>query len=62
MLYDINILMEELDMSEEEKEKLVQEVRKEFPNDDMLLELHIFRLVKYLNSRKLSYHTLSFIP
>lgn len=46
--------MEELNMSEEEKEKLVQEVRKEFPDDDMLFELHIFRLVKYMNSRKLS--------
>ena len=54
MLYDIKILMEELDMSEEEKEKLIQEVRKEFPDDDMLFELHIFRLVKYLNNRKLS--------
>ena len=54
MLYDIETLMEELDMSVEEKEKLVQEVRKEFPDDDMLFELHIFRLVKYLNSRKLS--------
>jgi hypothetical protein len=53
MLYDIKILMEELDMSEEEKEKLVQEVRNEFPDDDMLFELHFFRLVKYLNSRKL---------
>ena len=54
MLYDIKILMEELDMSEEEKEKLVQQVRKEFPDDDMLFELHVFRLVKYLKSRKLS--------
>ena len=54
MLYDIETLMEELDMNVEEKEKLVQEVRKEFPDDDMLFELHIFRLVKYLNSRKLS--------
>ncbi len=54
MLYDIEILMEELDISDEEKEKLIQEVRKEFPDDDMLFELHIFRLVKYLNSRKLS--------
>ena len=34
-------------MSEEEKEKLVQEIREEFPQDEMLFELHLFRAVQY---------------
>lgn len=52
MLYDIKILLKELDLSKKEKEKLVDEVRNEFPQDDMLFELHLFRAVKFLKSRK----------
>ncbi len=54
MLYDIKILLEELDLTNEEKERLIEEVRKEFPNDDMLFELHLFRRIKYVKKRKLS--------
>ncbi len=52
MLYDIKNLLKDLDLSNKEKEKLVKEVRKEFPHDDMLFELHLFRAVKFLKSRK----------
>ena len=54
MLYNPEILMNELDLSKEEKEKLIEEVRKEFPNDEMLFELHIFRIVQYLKEQKKS--------
>jgi hypothetical protein len=32
MFYDIDVLLEELDIFEKEKEDLIKEVRKEFPN------------------------------
>ena len=54
MLYDPKILLEELDLTKEEKEKIIQEVKKEFPNDEMLFELHIFRIVQYLKGTKKS--------
>ena len=48
MLYDINLLLEELEISDKEKEELVKEVRAEFPEDEMLFELHLFRAINYL--------------
>ena len=48
MLYDINVLLEKLEISDKEKEELVKEVRAEFPEDDMLFELHLFRAINYL--------------
>jgi len=52
MLYDIKVLLEELDISDKEKEDLVKEVREEFPEDEMLFELHLFRAINYLKKLK----------
>jgi len=52
ILYDIEALLEELDISEKEKKDLVKEAREEFPNDDMLFELHLFRAINYLKKLK----------
>ncbi len=52
MLYDIEILLKELNLSDEEKEKIIREVRMEFPDDEMLFELHLFRTVQYLKKQK----------
>ena len=53
MLYDEEILLKDLDITEEEKKKIIQDLKKEFPNDDMLFELHLFRIVQYLKKRKI---------
>ena len=52
MLYDKDILLKELDMSDEEKDKLIQDLKIEFPHDDMLFELHLFRAVQYLKKKQ----------
>jgi len=52
MLYDIEILLKELNLSDEKKEKIIREVRMEFPDDEMLFELHLFRTVQYLKKQK----------
>ena len=52
MLYDIEILLENLDLTNKEKEDLISELRNEFPQDDMLFELHLFRAVQFLKNKK----------
>ena len=52
MLYDIEMLLKDLDLSKKEKEVLLKELREEFPEDDMLFELHLFRAVQYLKKLK----------
>ncbi len=37
-----------------EKEKIWKEVRKEFPNDEMMQELHFVRQVHYLQTKEMS--------
>ena len=51
-MYDIDILLKDLDLTNEEKAKLIKELREEFPRDDMLFELHLFRMVKFLKKMK----------
>ena len=53
MLYDTKILLEQLNLSDKEKDKLIKDLKMEFPYDDMLFELHLFRIVQYLNNRKI---------
>ncbi len=48
MLYDIDILLKNLDLINEEKEKLIKELREEFPQDETLFELHLFRVITFL--------------
>lgn len=50
-MYNINGLLEDLKLSKEEKEKLILEVRDEFPDDEMLFELHLYRTVQYLKKK-----------
>lgn len=52
MLYDIEILLKQLDISDDEKKKIIQDLKEDFPDDDMLFELHLFRVVQYLNKKK----------
>jgi len=54
MLYDVKTLLEEVNLNDKEKKKLIEEIRKEFPHDEMLFELHLFRAVKYLKNRNKS--------
>ncbi|MHA1284975.1 MAG: hypothetical protein ACTSQP_20925 [Promethearchaeota archaeon] len=51
MLYDIKKLFKELNLTDKEKENLIKEVRAEFPNDDMLFELHLYRMIQFLKKR-----------
>jgi len=52
MLYDIEILLNDLDLTNKEKEELIKELKEEFPQDEMLFELHLFRMVKFLKKAR----------
>lgn len=54
MLYDLDILLKELDISDENKDKLIYELKNEFPHDEMLFELHLFRAVQYLKKENIN--------
>jgi len=53
MLYDIENIMKEAQLSEKEKNKIITELNEEFPQDEMLFELHLFRIVQYLKKQKM---------
>ncbi|MHA1489415.1 MAG: hypothetical protein ACTSRI_07150 [Promethearchaeota archaeon] len=53
MLYDIENLMNEAKLSEKEKKMIITELREEFPQDEMLFELHLFRMIQYLKKQKM---------
>ncbi len=46
MMYDIETAFRKSGLSANEIEKIKQEVRTEFPNDEMMYELHIIRILK----------------
>lgn len=48
MLYNIETLLKQLNLTDKEKEDLIKELRDEFPQDDMLFELHLFRVIQFL--------------
>lgn len=52
MLYNIENLLKDLELTDKEKEDLLKELRNEFPRDEMLFELHLYRVVKYLKKHK----------
>ena len=52
MLYNIENLLKEAKLSEKEKNKIITELREEFPQDEMLFELHLFRVIQYLKKQK----------
>jgi hypothetical protein len=47
MFCNVDELLNELNLSEEEKKKIVQDVRNDFPDDEMLFELHLIRVVHH---------------
>ncbi|MHA1148474.1 MAG: hypothetical protein ACTSR8_09525 [Promethearchaeota archaeon] len=52
MLYDVENLMNEANLSEKERTETINELKKEFPQDEMLYELHLFRIIQYLKKKK----------
>jgi hypothetical protein len=52
MLYNIENLLEDLNLTNKEKEDIIKELHDEFPQDEMLFEIHLFRLVKYLKKKR----------
>ena len=42
------------EVTQAEKEMIWEEVRKEFPNDEMMQEIHFIRQVHYLQTKKMS--------
>ncbi len=52
--YDMESLWADSEMSMEEFEKLKKEVRDEFPNDQMMFELHLMRALNALGRKNMS--------
>ncbi|MFO8020784.1 MAG: hypothetical protein R6U96_19330 [Promethearchaeia archaeon] len=52
MLYDVDTILKELHLPDQEKEDLVKELREEFPQDEMLFELHLYRAAQFLKKQK----------
>ncbi len=52
MMYDIEAAFKRSGLTLEEFERIKSEVRSDFPNDDMMFELHIIRI---LNAIKKGY-------
>ena len=45
-MFDIETAFKNSGLSAQEIEKIKREVRNEFPNDDMMYELHIIRILR----------------
>ena len=52
MLYDIEELLKEVNLSDKEKEEIIKDIKDEFPQDEMLFELHLFRVIQFLKKQK----------
>ena len=52
MLYNIDEMLKEVNLTQEEKKKLIKEIKEEFPHDKMLFELHVYRAIQYLKGIK----------
>lgn len=48
-MFDIKKAIKDANLSKEEEAKIKEEVRKEFPNDEMMYELHVIRAVNAYN-------------
>ena len=46
IMYDTRRIAEEFGISEDDYMDIRNEIRAEFPNDDMMFELHLFRALK----------------
>lgn len=47
-MFDYESLAREYNIDPEELAHLVEEARKDFPNDDMMAELHVIRALRWL--------------
>ena len=45
MMYDIEAAFKNSGLTEEEFERIKSEVRSDFPDDDMMFELHVIRIL-----------------
>jgi hypothetical protein len=52
MIYDVEAAFKKSGLSKAEIQRIKRQVRKDFPNDDMMYELHIIRI---LNAMKKGY-------
>ena len=52
-IFDINKKSKELGISESTLGKIVSEIREEFPNDEMMFELHVIRALMTYSNQKL---------
>lgn len=52
MIYDQELLLDELEISKEEKKRIISELKRDFPDDEMLFEIHLFRVVQYLKKKR----------
>ena len=50
--FDIDRLLSSLNLPEKELDLLKKTIRDEFPNDDMLYELHLLRALKSFKKKK----------
>ena len=46
-IFDTKRVAREMGIREEDYEKLEKEIKKEFPRDEMMFELHFLRALKY---------------
>ena len=53
-IFNYESLAQEYDIDENELIKLIQDAKEEFPNDDMMFELHVIRLIKSLQREKIN--------
>jgi len=52
VIFDIKGKAQELGISKDIYKKLEREVRQEFPNDEMMFELHLIRVLKSYSRKK----------
>lgn len=56
-VFDYQLVADEFGISDNIVKKIVDEIRKEIPNDDMIMELHIIRALKsYVKKHKSLLH------
>lgn len=51
-MFDYEALAIQYGINQKDLDRLVDEVRKEFPDDEMMFELHVVRVLEWMNERK----------
>lgn len=52
IIFDTKIISEKLNIPKDELEAIQQSIREEFPDDEMMYELHLVRALKSLQKRE----------